>query len=183
MKQKNTVPAPSNWQKKDPGEFPGNPFERIGKEWMLITSGRGESPSREENWNTMTASWGGLGVLWNKPSAFIFIRPGRHTYGFIESNQLFSLSFFEEKYRDALTLCGSKSGRDINKAKESNLSPILFPDSGIGFNEAKDVLVCKKVYYQDLDSRHFLEPSIAGNYPKKDYHRMFVGEIISYWSR
>jgi len=148
-----------------------NPFKLIGKDWMLITAGTPES------FNTMTASWGGLGVLWEKKVAFCFIRPTRHTYGFMEKSGEFTLSFFEEQHRKALTFCGSRSGRDTDKVKEAGLTPVK-KEGFVYFGEARLVLSCRKLYYQDISPERFLDPQIATMYPKKDYHRMYVGEIV-----
>jgi flavin reductase (DIM6/NTAB) family NADH-FMN oxidoreductase RutF len=147
-----------------------NPFRLIGKDWMLVTAGTAES------FNTMTASWGGMGVLWERQVAFCFIRPTRHTYQFLERSHGFSLSFFEEKYRKALTLCGTRSGRDTDKVKEAGLTP-LFEGKTVYFNEARIVLLCNKLYFQDIAPERFLDAGIRDLYPNKDYHRMYVGEI------
>lgn len=144
----------------------------IGKDWMLITSG-----SLDKGYNTMTASWGGMGVLWNKPVSFIFIRPQRYTYEFVEKNDRYTVSFFDENYRSALTFCGKNSGRDYDKAKETGLTPVEAGES-VSFKEARLILVCKKLYLQDLKPDGFLFNNlISDNYPNKDFHRMYVGEI------
>jgi len=157
----------------NPGQIKDNVFKLIGSDWMLITAGT------IDFFNMMTASWGGLGVLWNKNVCFCFIRPGRYTYGFMERADHFTLSFFEEKYRNVLDLCGSKSGRDVNKVKATGLTPVKGETGAVHFNEARLVLECKKIYFQDIDPKHFLQNDIAGNYPQKDYHRMYAGEIVS----
>ena len=149
----------------------------IGKEWMLITAGT------IGKWNTMTASWGALGQLWKKPAAFMFIRPTRHTFEFANREPLFTLSFFEEKYRDALNFCGSHSGRDCDKAKETGLTPFEVAPGTVAFEEARLILVCRKLYFQDIKPEQFFDPEIETNYPKKDYHRMFVGEVQKVLSR
>lgn len=124
----------------EPGNLKENPFKLINDDWMLITAGN------KDDYNTMTASWGGLGIMWHKNVASIVVRPTRYTFDFIEKNDYFTLSFFEEEYKDALTLCGTKSGRDCDKVKEAGLTPI-FDDNGIYFfSEAKIVMVCKKNY-------------------------------------
>ena len=183
MKQKDAVPAGIEWVEKNIRDFSGSPFERIGTGWMLITAGNVESD--KSNWNTMTASWGGLGVLWKRNVAFFFIRPSRHTFGFANSSSLLTLSFFDETHRAALNLCGEKSGRDIDKAAAAGLTPVFFgggPVNGaLSFKEAREVIFCKKVYAQDFDPALFLDAeSIEKNYNGKDYHRMFIGEIVSY---
>jgi flavin reductase (DIM6/NTAB) family NADH-FMN oxidoreductase RutF len=156
-----------------PEEIQDNVFNLIGSEWMLITAGN------KESFNTMTASWGGLGVLWNKNVSFIFIRPCRYTYQFIEKADTYTLSFFDKKYKPALNLCGTKSGRDVDKVKETGLSPVATNSGSIYFSEARLVIECRKIYFQDLIPGNFLEPEIEKNYPEKDYHRMYVGEIVS----
>ncbi len=149
-----------------------NVFKLIDKDWMLITAGNAE------NLNTMTASWGGLGILWHRRVAFVFVRPTRYTYQFMEDKHLFSLSFFGGNYREALNLCGTLSGRDVNKVEKAGLTPAYRENGGIYFQEAEMVLVCKKLYSDDLKPELFLDSTIEDNYPKKDYHRMYIGEII-----
>ena len=100
-----------------PANIKDNPFKLIGGDWMLITAGT------KESFNTMTASWGGLGVLWDKEVAFAFVRPTRHTFGFMEKSPVFTLSFFAEQYRPALEFCGAHSGRDVNKIAQTGLTP------------------------------------------------------------
>ncbi len=156
-----------------PEEIQDNVFKLIGAEWMLVTAGS------KQSFNMMTASWGGLGVLWNKNVCFIFIRPTRYTYGFIEKSNTYTLSFFDRKYKPALNLCGTKSGRDCDKVKETGLSPAETKSGSIYFTEARLVIECRKIYHHDLEPANFLDPEIAANYPEKDYHSMYVGEIIS----
>ena len=156
-----------------PEEIEDNAFKLIGAEWMLVTAGN------KESFNMMTASWGGLGVLWSKNVCFIFIRPSRYTYGFIEKSDTYTLSFFDPKYKQVLNLCGTKSGRDCDKVKETGISPAETKSGSIYFTEARLVIECWKIYFQDLEPANFLDPVIASNYPEKDYHRMYVGEIIS----
>ena len=147
-----------------------NPFKLIGTDWMLITAGTPGS------FNTMTASWGGLGILWEKKVAYCFIRPTRYTYEFAERSRNFTLSFFEERFRKALSFCGSHSGRDTDKIKGAGLTPVM-NDGFVYFDEARLVLACRKLYYQDIGPERFLAPEIENMYPQKDYHRMYIGEI------
>lgn len=159
-----------NFEKTELNRIDENTFKLIGSDWMLITAGT------KDSFNMMTASWGGLGVLWNKPVSYIFVRPTRYTYEFLEKNKSYSLSFFDEKYRKALSLCGSKSGRDTDKVKESGLTPVVSENGIVHFDEAKLVLECTKLYFQDIDPAHFLDSSIDRLY-NNDYHRMYIGEI------
>jgi flavin reductase (DIM6/NTAB) family NADH-FMN oxidoreductase RutF len=186
MKQKEVIPADSGWKESSIREFPGSPSQRIGSEWMLITAG--DVSKDKSSWNTMTASWGGLGVLWGRDVAFMFIRPSRQTYHLANTSGLFTLSFFDESYRKALDLCGVKSGRDIDKASEAGLTPVVFSSGSaagaVGFKEAKEVIVCRKLYTHDFEPSKFLDPdSIEKAYNGHDYHRMFIGEILSLQKR
>jgi flavin reductase (DIM6/NTAB) family NADH-FMN oxidoreductase RutF len=160
-----------------PSEIKGNPFSLIGDDWMLITAGD------IEDYNTMTASWGGLGVLWHKNICTIYVRPQRYTLEFLEKNEIFTLSFFDSRYREALKFCGSKSGRDYNKAAETGLTPAATEMRSVGFNEANLIIECRKIYFQDIVPENFLHESIQKNYPDSDYHRVYVGEILNVYSK
>lgn len=150
-----------------------NPFTLIGSDWMLITAGD------EKKHNTMTASWGGVGILWNKPVSTVYIRPQRYTLEFVEDNPFYSLCFFEEEYRQALNFCGTKSGRDYDKDKETGLTP-LFDREAPYYQQAKLVLICRKLYRQDMELESFLVKDVLEkNYPAKDLHRIFIGEIVT----
>lgn len=153
-----------------PADIQDNPFDLIGNQWMLISAGQPEAM------NTMTASWGGVGILWNKPVATCYIRPTRHTYAFTEREDTFSLAFLDEAYRPALRLCGTMSGREGDKFAAAGLTPRTdeaapYPD------EARLVLICRKLYQQDMDPAGFADPSLEGHY-HNDYHRIYVGEIV-----
>lgn len=154
-----------------------NPFRQVGKEWMLVTAGT------MANWNTMTAAWGGFGFLWRKPVAFAFVRYNRYTYEFMEKQNHFSLSFFDTSWKKALMVCGTKSGRDTDKAKETGLRPLdlsEFPGvtgNALGFEQAQQMFICKKLYSGEISPEDFTEQEIHDLYPEKQYHRMYVGEI------
>lgn len=155
-----------------PEEIKENPFSLIHKDWMLITAGT------PEKHNTMTASWGGVGVLWGSPVSTIYVRPQRYTLEFIEESPFYSLCFFDDSYRSALNLCGTKSGRDCDKEKEAGLTPIT-GDLAPYYQEAKLVLLCKKLYRQDMTEESFLDKGPLDRwYPERDLHRIFVGEIV-----
>ena len=148
-----------------------NPFTLIGKDWMLITAGD------ETKYNTMTASWGGVGVLWNKPVSYIVVRPQRYTKEFIDAEDSYSLSFFDDSWRSMLNVCGTKSGRDIDKAAETGITPV-FTEAAPYFEEAKLVLICKKHFMQPMQEASFLSPELlAQYYPEKDLHILYIGEI------
>ena len=110
----------------------------------------------------------------------VVVRPVRHTFQFIEKFDSFTLSAFPDDCHDALLLLGSKSGRDGNKIAESGLTPQASARVGApGFVEAELVLECRKIYSDDFDPARFLDPTIDRNYPEKDYHRMYFGEIVA----
>ena len=158
-------------------ELKDNPFDLIGKQWMLITAGN------EEKCNTMTASWGGWGVLWDKNVCFCFVRPTRYTFDFMEKHDRFTLSFFEESYRPALAFCGANSGRTVKKAEKTGLTPAAEDGGGVYFEQANLVLACRKIYFQDLAPKHFLDSSIHEFYSGSDHHRMYIGEIMKCWKQ
>jgi flavin reductase (DIM6/NTAB) family NADH-FMN oxidoreductase RutF len=168
----------SLFKKSNASLLDDNFIKTIGDEWMLITAGT------HEKFNTMTASWGSMGVLWNKPIAICFIRPTRHTYSFANETDIFTLSFFTSKEKKILSYCGANSGRNVDKIAETGLIPLLMENGGIAFEQARLCLECRKIYYDDLKPQHFLNPTIdKKNYPLKDYHRFFIGEIVGTYKK
>lgn len=128
--------------------------------------------------NSMTASWGGLGVLWGKKVAFVFIRPQRYTKKFVDDAENFSLSFFEESYKPMLGYMGKVSGKNEDKIKKSGLT-VQYKDGAPVFKEASLTLICRKMYRQTLEEDCFIDKTNIGKwYPQKDYHDMYVAEIV-----
>ena len=166
------------FRKIDISELSFNPFDKIGKQWMLLTGGN------KEKFNTMTASWGQLGVLWNKNVLTCYIRPNRYTYEFIDNDECFTASFFDEEYRNALSFCGSHSGRDCDKAKETGLTPAEI-DGCMTFAEAELVLVCRRLYSYDMQESGFLtNDGIPRKFFSSDpYHRAYISEIVGVYVR
>lgn len=156
-----------------PYELDGNVFKMLDSDWMLVTA----SDKSGEKVNTMTASWGGMGVLWGKKVAFVFIRPQRYTFEFIEQNDRLTLSFFGGEKREALTLCGRKSGRDCDKIKEAGLETVRLGEGLYSFTDAKVVLSCRKIYTDFIKEENMLDESIMKNYANGDFHKVFVCEI------
>lgn len=154
-----------------------NPFTKFGKEWALLTAG---SKSQA---NTMTISWGGVGVLWGKNVAFVFIRDSRYTKEFVDKGEFFSVTFMDESHRDALNYCGAHSGRDGDKIKEAGLT--LAAKHSIPFiDEGNFVLLCKKMAASKLTGDNFLVPEIMEKwYKDKDMHTMYIAEIIDVVAR
>lgn len=160
-----------NFLQLKPEELSRSPFQMIGKEWMLITAGTPEKV------NTMTASWGGLGVMWHKNVAFAVIRPQRYTKEFVEENESFSLSFFDEGFKKQLSYLGSVSGREEDKIAKAGLTT-AFEDGVPYFEEAKTVLLCKKLFQQDYKPESFLDASLLERwYPERDLHTMYIAEV------
>jgi len=154
-------------------ELQENFFTLIKDDWMLLTAGTINS------FNTMTASWGTMGILWNKPIAVCFIRPHRYTFEFVEKNECFTLSFFASRHREILDFCGTHSGRDIDKVGHTGLKTVETDLGNITFEQARLVFECRKIYADILKPDHFLLPEVVRkNYPGKDFHKFYVGEIL-----
>ncbi|HOU68734.1 MAG TPA: flavin reductase [Paludibacteraceae bacterium] len=167
-----------NFKSINPKEINENAVKMIGDRWMLITAGKSDS------FNTMTASWGTIGFLWGKPVVYIFIRPQRHTFGFVEKENEFTLSFFSEEYRKALNICGSTSGRDCNKVEKAGLSPIFTEKGNVSFKEANMVLECRKLYSDYIKPESFVDPSIVAQFYKaNDFHKVYVAEITGVYQK
>ena len=149
-----------------------NPFEMIGTDWMLI------SAKKDEKVNTMTASWGGLGVIWNKNVVTIYIRPQRYTKEFIDNSDTFSVTVLGDEYRKELSYLGTISGRDEDKIAKTGLT--VDEDGNTPyFSEGKVVLICRKLYSQELSKEFFEDTSLINkNYLKNDFHTMYIGEIV-----
>ncbi|MFV0481607.1 MAG: flavin reductase [Campylobacteraceae bacterium] len=181
MQQTVATSMSNAWISKKPSEFSGSPIDRFNKEWALATAGK------KDDYNTMTISWGTIGYLWERPVAFLFVRPypSRYTHKFTEKYSHFTLTFFDKSLKTKVhKICGNKSGQDIDKAKEAGITPIyLGSEDIVSFEEAKDILVCKKIYTGRFDPEKFLDPSIENLYPIKDYHQVYIGEIEKYYTK
>lgn len=157
-----------------PEELMLNPFTKIGKEWMLITAG-----ADAEHCNTMTASWGAMGVMWGKNVVSVYIRPQRYAKEFVDAQERFTCAFFGEgNQREALSLLGKVSGRDVpGKISQAGLTPVEVGGS-VAFEEAELVLVCRKLYARELPPEDFIDTSCDERwYPNHDYHTMYMAEI------
>ncbi len=156
-----------------PEEFKGSPFRLIGKEWLLITA---PDNTKKSGANAMTASWGNMGILWNKPVATVFVRPQRYSYSLCEAADRFALCVLPEEARDALKLCGTKSGKDIDKLAECSLDCVEI--DGVKVIEgSKIAMICKKLYADDLKKECFIDKEQYKHYPSDDFHRFYILEI------
>jgi len=149
-----------------------NVFQEIGKKWLLVTV----YDKEQGRYNVMTASWGCAGVLWNKPVCVLFVRPQRHTYKLIGEQDTVCLNVLKEEFKDAHKICGSKSGRDTDKLAEAGLHTTVLDGVDV-ISEAETLLVCRKIYVDDLKKENFLDPSLLSTYRQEDYHRIYVCEI------
>lgn len=154
-----------------------NPFTLISDEWLLITAG-----NEKNGYNTMTACWGHIGAIWGHgkglPTSIVYIRPQRYTKEFIDKEEFYTLSFFDKEYKKALAYLGTHTGREENKIKHTNLTPV-FDENITYFQEAKLILVCQKLYSSSLSEQGFYDKKIMeDNYPQKDFHTMYIGEIV-----
>ena len=163
-----------SFKKVDLTSLQFNPFTKIGKEWMLLTGGTMDS------FNTMTASWGQLGRLWNKNVFTAYIRPNRYTLEFVEKEECFTASFFTMDYRKELSFCGSHSGRDVDKVKETGLTPVEL-DGCMAFEEADMVFVLRKLYTYDMQESGFITDDgfPQAFYSEDPYHKAFISEITA----
>ncbi len=159
----------------DINQLQNQPHHLFGTQWLLLTAG----DYAKNHFNTMTIGWGALGTMWSKPFAFVAVRPSRYTFQFMEEYDTFTLSAFPDQYRDALTLLGTRSGRDGDKIAAAGLTPE--PSNVVpapSFKEAEIVIECRKIYANDLNPANFLVESIDHHYPDKDFHRIYYGEIL-----
>ena len=160
-----------NFSEIKPEKFEYSPFKLIGEDWMLITA------EKEGKLNSMTASWGGLGVMWNKNVAFIAIRPQRYTKEFVDGSDTFSLTFFDHSFKKDLTYIGSTSGRDEDKIEKTGLT-VLHTDGVPFFEQANIAILCKKLYAQEYKPECFMSKKLNDvMYPDDDHHTLYIAEV------
>lgn len=157
-----------------------NPFTAFGKDWMALAAG-----NEQDGCNAMTIAWGHFGSVWERgnhrnclPTAVCYVRPSRYTKEFMDREEYFTLSHFPEKYRKALGYLGSHSGRNGDKAKAAGLTSV-FAEGTTYFAEADMVFICRKLYSGELIENGFVDKELVDfNYPERDFHTMYVGEIV-----
>jgi flavin reductase (DIM6/NTAB) family NADH-FMN oxidoreductase RutF len=157
-------------------DFKSRIFHLWDVQSLLLTSGDFST----HHFNAMTIGWGSIGYIWRRPFIQVVVRPTRYTYEFMEKYDTFTVCAFPKKYHSALNLLGNRSGRDGDKISESGLTPIassVIPAPG--YTQASLILECKKIYWDDFRPDHFIDPAIDQHYPKKDYHRLYFGEILA----
>jgi len=157
-------------------DFVIHPHHAWANQWLLLTAG----DFHTGKFNTMTVGWGSFGTMWGKPFAQVVVRPIRYTYEFMNAYDTFTLCALPESQKKILQICGSKSGRHVNKMLEAGLTPIASSQvAAPGFAEAELIVECRKMYWDDLEPSRFLDPAINANYPAQDYHRIYFGEIVA----
>lgn len=161
----------TNFIEIKPYDIEKNTFTAIGKDCFLITA------KKDDKVNTMTAAWGGFGVMWNKNVAYIVIRPQRYTKEFVDFSDCFSLSFFDKEFKDKLAYLGTVSGRDEDKISKAELTTVYENDIPY-FDEANMVVFCRKLFASEYTDDNFIDKElITKNYPDKDYHTLYIAEI------
>lgn len=151
------------------------PYSLWEDQWFLLCAG----DYSLKRFNSMTVSWGSIGVMWNKPFVKVVVRPTRHTYAFIDKYPDFTVCAFPEKYRKTLQILGVKSGKDMDKINSSGLTPCASTAvNAPSFSEAELVLECRKIYWHDFNPEHFIDQKINNSYSENDYHRSYFGEIL-----
>lgn len=171
----NTGNALSGYRRIAPDRIPGNIIKMLSEDWMLITAGN------DTGFNMMTASWGGLGHLYNKPVSLCFINPARYTYQWMENGDTYTLTFYTEAYRDALDYCGHHSGKDGDKVKATGLTPITTPSGTKAFSEAWLIIECRKLVSQSLIPEALSDSELKTQWSGKPMHKMYIGEILNVW--
>lgn len=151
-------------------EVKENLVKLIADDWALVSAGD------KTDWNTMTISWGGVGELWGKDVVFAFIRPQRYTKEFMDKSDYFTVSFFDDQFKDALKICGTKSGRDCDKISMAGLTA-EYDGEAVFPAQARLVIKCRKIAVQKMDNSGFIDETIESNYKSGDYHFIYIGEI------
>ncbi len=152
-------------------KFETDIFAQFNDTWALLCAGT------KENHNAMTISWGGMGTLWGKPVVTVYVKPCRHTYGFMNDNEYFTVNFFPEEYKKALAVMGSLSGKDTDKETEAGLTAKELGDA-VTFEGAAVTMLCRKIYWQDLDPANMPAEVVKQLYVMEAPHRMFIGEVV-----
>ena len=153
-------------------EFNTEIFGLFKKRWGLVTVGD------EKKFNTMTVSWGGLGTIWGRPVATVYVRTSRYTHEFMDNYEYFTVSFYSEDKKKILGVLGSKSGKDIDKMHDSGLTPVKAGES-MTFKEAQTTIVCKKLFKQRVELSNIPQDIVEQYYSTDAPHDMYIGEVVA----
>ena len=146
-------------------------FSAFADDWALVTAGT------QGDYNTMTIGWGGLGTLWSRPAATVYVKRNRYTHAFLEKNDWFTVSFFPAEYKKALGYLGSHSGREGDKVAASGLTPVYL-DNAVTFQEASVTLLCRKIYSHDFDVSAVPADIQQSYYETEPPHTIYIGEVV-----
>jgi flavin reductase (DIM6/NTAB) family NADH-FMN oxidoreductase RutF len=149
----------------------------FGKTNALLTAGT------RETCNTMTIGWCGLGRVWNLPTCTVYVRPERYTYQFMEESEYFTVCGFSAENREKLALCGTKSGRDTDKFAACGFTVQYGAGDAPFIAEAEWVLVCRKLYAQDMTGDCLIDPRPGKFYHGEGWHKMYIGEVVEAYAR
>ena len=151
----------------------------FGRQPPLLTAGD------KTGLNTMTIGWCQLGCVWNLPTCTVYVRPERYTYQFMESHNYFTVSVFPADRKKDMAFCGTKSGRDVDKVKECGLTLCYGAGDAPFFEEAEWVLVCRKLFVQDLEASCVTDERVLKSYTPAmgGWHRAYVGEVVEAYQK
>ena len=151
-----------------------NPINEFATKWALVTARK-----KDGTFNMCTLSWGSIGELWSNDVVTIYVKPIRFTDSFLQEDAFFTITFFDDDHKKDLAICGSKSGRDIDKVKETNLIPIVL-ENGITFEGFRRVYVCKKIYQAPFVKEGFVDSNDIINryYEDEPFHNIYIGKIL-----
>lgn len=159
-----------------PSEFVTKPHFLFNHQWLLLTVGDFE----KKDYNCMTIGWGSIGTMWNKPYTVVVVRPTRHTFQFMEKYPDFTLTAFPDTFKKDLAYIGSHSGRDEDKLSKTQLTPVKAQRvASPTIAQAELSIECHKIYSAVFDPSRFIDPDIEKQYPQKDYHHIYYGEILT----
>lgn len=147
-------------------------IEHLADDWGLLTAGG------IDDYNTMTIAWGETGTMWWKPVVSVYVVPSRHTYGYMQDAEYFTVSLFGPEYKEDLQVLGAKSGRDGDKVALTKLTPKAI-EHGVTFEEAALTVVCKKIFQQPVDPDALPDQVMNDYYQEMGVHDRFMGEIVN----
>lgn len=159
-------------------DYTEKPFVHFSEDWALLTAGV------PDDFNSMTIGWGALGTMWGLPAAFLVVKPSRYTSEFLARHDKITLSWYDEKYKKALAVVfGSKSGRNVDKAAEAGFTPIAV-DGSVTYKEAKETMVLRKLFVQQLDRSRIPADILQKWYPvgtkEEPTHLLIIAEVLSH---
>jgi flavin reductase (DIM6/NTAB) family NADH-FMN oxidoreductase RutF len=161
-------------------ELTDNVFKLVGKDFTVITAGDSVS------FNSMTAGWGGMGIMFEKPVTWCFLRASRYTLELMKKETTYTMSYFDDKYKEQVLFFGSKTGRNTDKMKETSLTHVSTPSGNSSYKEARLIIECKLTEITTVGPDDFYAQAdkdfvIEGYNDAKAYHKLVFGEITKIW--